>query len=122
MTIESEVIKSKGLVVTRVKGKMKLDEFESSQWALKENPDFDPSFDHLFDMSGVDDIDDVSAQNIKRIAHIRIFSPTSRRAVIAPDDLTYGLSRMYEVFSKANDSNLGVFRNREDAVNWLNRK
>ena len=119
MTIDSEIIKSKRLVITTVKGLMKADELESSQWNLQKHPDFDPTFDHLFDMSSVVDIEDISAQNIKRIAHIRIFSPDSRRAVVAPDDLAYGFSRMYEVFSKATDSNFGIFRIMDDAINWL---
>ena len=119
MTIFSEVLKSKRIVITRVQGPLSVEDLEAKQLELKNNPDFDPSFNHLFDMSGVTRMEDVSAAVVKRIAQIRIFSPDSRRAVVAPDDLTYGYSRMYEVFSKANDSNLAVVRNEEQAMDWL---
>lgn len=122
MTISSEVLKSKRIVITRVQGTLRIGEFEAKQLELKKNPDFDPSFNHLFDMSGVTWMEDVTASVVKRIAQTRIFSPTSRRAIVAPDDLTYGFSRMYEVFSKANDSNLAVVRNEEQAMAWLEEK
>jgi len=119
MPIVSEVIKSRRLVISRANGQLCVDDLEARQQDLKKNPDFDPSFNHLFDMRGVIRIEDVSAHVVKRIAQVRIFSPLSRRAIVAPDDLAFGLSRMYEVFSRSLDSNLAVFRNVKDAMEWL---
>ena len=47
---------------------------------------------------------------------------TDRRVVVAPGDLEFGLSRVYEVFSSSTEANFAVFRNREEAIDWLEKK
>jgi hypothetical protein len=42
-----------------------------------------------------------------------------RTAVVAPDDVTYGLSRMGQVYLEDLPLEFQVFRNREDALSWL---
>ncbi|MDH3643223.1 MAG: hypothetical protein OES38_14070 [Gammaproteobacteria bacterium] len=43
----------------------------------------------------------------------------TRMAVIAPDDLRYGLSRAYEAYVDDQAVATGVFRNRSEAEAWL---
>ena len=43
-------------------------------------------------------------------------------AIYAPDDLAYGLSRMYEFYSNQGPETARVFRAKENAINWLTRK
>ena len=42
-----------------------------------------------------------------------------RMAVVAPTDLSYGLSRMFEVFREQDGVETHSFRTEEDAVMWL---
>ncbi len=122
MPIHSEILKSRKLIVTKVEGFLTLKEFTRKQKLLSEDPEFDPGHDHLFDMSGVTGVEDITASMLKDISSVRIFSESSRRAVVAPGDLEFGLSRMYEVFSHSTDDNFSVFRNVEDALAWLERR
>lgn len=119
MAIFTEVIKARRLVITRAEGFLALKDLEEKQKALLHYPDFDPLFDHLFDMSGVTSVEDIRTSELERLASVRIFSISSRRAIVAPGDLVYGFSRMYEVFSKSTEENYAVFRNNEDALEWL---
>ncbi len=48
--------------------------------------------------------------------------PFGRCAVIAPDDLTYGLGRMFQGFAWPMFTSIHVFRNNADAGTWLNEK
>ena len=47
------------------------------------------------------------------------FSPPSRVAIVATEDLAFGLSRMYEAFRAQDMVDIEIFRNEQDAHNWL---
>jgi hypothetical protein len=122
MTIKIEIDKSRKLVITRAVGLLTFKELETRQKALLDEPEFDPSFDHLFDLSGVTSSEEITTSQIEAISRVRIFSTPSRRAIVAPGDLLFGFSRMYEVFSNSTEENYSVFRNPEDAMEWLREK
>ena len=109
-------------MVSRAIGVLVLDELADRQMKLLDHPEFDPSYDHLFDMSGVTGVEDIRTSELESFALVRIFSYTSRRAIVAPEDLVYGYARMYEVFSHSSEDNLAVFRNEDEAMAWLEAK
>jgi hypothetical protein len=43
----------------------------------------------------------------------------SRVAVLAPRDISYGLARMFEVYTDATETNFCVFRDLHKAADWL---
>jgi hypothetical protein len=45
-----------------------------------------------------------------------------RCAIVAPEDLTYGLGRMFQGFSWPVFTGMRVFRTHADAINWLNEE
>jgi hypothetical protein len=46
-------------------------------------------------------------------------SSNSRVAVLAPRDIAYGLARMFEVYTDAAETNFSVFRDLNEAADWL---
>ena len=40
-------------------------------------------------------------------------------AIVAPDDLTFGFFRMYEVYRQEDQIKLNVFRSEQEAIDWL---
>ena len=46
-------------------------------------------------------------------------SSNSRVVVLAPRDISYGLARMFEVYSGAAENKFGVFRDLHEAADWL---
>ncbi len=42
-----------------------------------------------------------------------------RTAIVAPRDLEYGVSRMFEILGERPNMSLQVFRDRSDALTWL---
>jgi hypothetical protein len=75
----------------------------------------------LFDLScGVEA--EFDREQIRRIAQTarELPKPESLRvAIVASDDLVYGLSRMYEAFREDPHTELRVFRSKADAAVWL---
>ena len=54
------------------------------------------------------------------MAAARVELGTSRMAILAPNDLEFGLGRMWQVFAdKKWDGTSKIFRGRENAVSWL---
>ena len=45
------------------------------------------------------------------------FPSTSRRALVAPEGLMYGIARMYQMVQ--GDDNIYVFQVRDEALTWL---
>ena len=43
----------------------------------------------------------------------------SKIAVLAPRDITYGFARMYQVYSGESNDNYRIFRDAQEAVDWL---
>ena len=46
-------------------------------------------------------------------------APGSKVAIVAPDDLSFGLARMFEVYREDGVLQNTVFRNFEEAIAWL---
>jgi len=86
-------------------------------------------FHECMDMSGVTEIVDATDQNMKALAQLAVQAddpaqPT-RLAIIARQDLHFGLGRMYETYRSMQPKNareVSVFRSREDALRWLTQE
>jgi len=42
-----------------------------------------------------------------------------KTAIVAPEDLSYGLSKLYESYSEHSPETIMVFREAKDALEWL---
>ena len=63
-------------------------------------------------------------EEIKQIAEYAgklIASSATRVALLAPEDLSYGLARMYQAYQDTENKapDFKVFRSREEALSWL---
>jgi hypothetical protein len=83
-------------------------------------------YDECVDMLAVTDIEAATDSNMKALAELsaRMDDPSakSKFAIIAREDLHYGLARMYEAYRSMQPKNtrtLAIFRTLEDALSWL---
>ena len=114
-----KIDKERRLVISTGAGILTMAETLAHQSKLAIDPDFDPGFSQLMDFTQVTQIE-LSANDIRRLAQRSVFSPQSRRAFIMPNDVTYGLGRMYEILREAaGEHGIGVFRNLEGALDWI---
>ena len=114
-----KIDKERRLVLSSGSGVFDLDEARSHQERLLADPEFDPTYSQLMDFTHVTRIE-LTAADIQHLAVRNIFSPDSRRALLVPNDLAYGLGRMYEILrGAAGERGIRVFRNLEDALDWV---
>ncbi len=86
---------------------------------LAKDPKFDPSFSQLFDFRDVTSVG-LNSQHVIQIAEIRVFSPESKRAIVAPDPVKFGMARMYEAYrAPKGDRRIEVFADYQEALDWL---
>lgn len=78
----------------------------------------------LWDMTNAD-VNRISTQEVNKIADLPLYKAERRmggkNAIVAPDQLAYGLSRIYETVVGLQNQpfETRVFRNLEDACAWL---
>lgn len=64
---------------------------------------------------------DLDLDDMKKLASYcqENFVKPSRFALVAPEDLFFGISRMYEVYRKDKNSITKVFRTEDEAREWI---
>lgn len=77
---------------------------------------FSPAFSQIVDFSKLTTIE-LSSPDIEQLARKPVFAPESRRAFFASSDLLYGLSRIFQAYSKTQ--NVAVFRGLKEALGWI---
>ena len=60
---------------------------------------------------------ELSSDQIMTLAHQRVFAPESRRALVVASSLHYGLGRMFQAYTEAQ--NISVFQRLDEAVEWV---
>lgn len=128
MPIDYSIDHEKRLVLTRSYGKLTDDEILAYQRDVWSRDDV-AGYDELVDLSGVEEFDTLSASKLREIAALAAGMDTpdskSRFAMVAPQGLHFGLSRMYEAFRQLNPGStksVRTFTRREDAIAWLELK
>lgn len=97
-------------------------ELLGSYGSLVQEPDYDPTLDDLVDMRGVQRLE-VSTEAVRRL--VDLFTPidpegvTTRLAIVAAKDETFGMARMYEILRSDAPEQIRVFRHRAEAEAWL---
>jgi hypothetical protein len=67
---------------------------------------------------------DLSMNEIQNIAEYgkEKFTKPNNAAIVAPQDLAYGVLRAFEVYRKQEHAHARVFRTRQEALAWLEKQ
>ena len=113
-----------GYFVSKFTGEITDDELLNSYKEYFEDEEWIPLSVELVDLSEIDRTT-VTSDGINRFARyienqlIERGINTYYTAVYAPHDLTYGLSRIYDVMTNESPESVMVFRQLSDAVSWI---
>jgi hypothetical protein len=110
---------SRRLVTTRVWGAATDEDIYEHGRQLRADPQYDPTFRQLADMSGITEIL-VTTGTIEEISRGGLFVPGTPRAFVASsNDAVFGLLRKYELHADILGQNVKVFRDLQAAKLWL---
>ena len=114
--------KERKLVITTAWGDCNADDVLEFRKQVLKDRDFDPSFSQLADFTGVTKVD-VSPDEVRMLATKSPFSTQSRRALVADNQMIFGLSKMFGILRNLRGEKLiRVFRTRNEALDWLLEK
>ena len=90
--------------------------------AIRKHPDFNADFDELIDASGVTSFD-VPSDDVRELAsHDSPFHAHAKRVLVAPQDLVFGLGRMFQTFGSERRPHFIVVRTLDEAYRRLGRE
>lgn len=121
MPITFRIDKESGVVYTTINGHASTDEIIEGLRNFMNHPDFKPGLNGIADLRN-SDLDTFSA-DVQRIADLLIeyrnkIGP-SRTAVLVSKDVTFGMTREFQVFAGQSSVETAIFRDMEEAVRWL---
>lgn len=114
-----EIDKRRRLVITTALEQFAVADGLAHQERLLKDPDFDPTFSQIMDVTRID-FSGVTADDIRKLAERNVFSPGSRRAIVVSSTFVYGFGRMFEMLREnAGESGIRIFRDMDDAIDWI---
>ena len=120
MPIDYVIDKKLGTIFMRATGEFTDNDLLDCQQRVSEDSAFDPEYLQLVDYSQVKQFS-VTKEGLQLMASRTHVGVGSRRAIIAPTDISFGMSRMSLTYRELRDQFPGgaVFRTKDEAVRWL---
>ena len=111
-----------GVVRVRYVGRMTPSMLISAREAFVADPDFVPGMNFMADFTE-GTLSEFSSDDLRRVGvhgrQIALDWGPHRTAVVAPSDVDYGLSRMFQMLGRRPGLTLHVFRDMTEAEAWL---
>ncbi len=120
MPIISQIDSSLGVVFSTFQGVVTPNDILAQVEMFKNDPAFQPSFNHLIDTRGTTRFD-VPFAEIHAVSSHSAFNEKSRRAVVVEDTEIRGAARVYQILreDQKKPDKMKVFRNMAEARRWL---
>lgn len=119
MGVHVTVDVSQRLVLSTFSGELTDADVVGAASLIRSHPDFDPGFSEILDYSGVTAAS-VSTSVVQELSRREsLYNLASVHAIIAPQDVIFGLARMAQVFGEKTKPNVVVVRSMEEAREFL---
>ena len=119
MPISYEVIETKKLLIMTLVGEVSLDEITAMQNEMTTDASVRTCVRCLVDLESSIPADDSPSWMRSIAAQTKARGDLVQMAIVAPDDLRYGLSRAYEAYVNEATYETHVFKTRSEADEWL---
>ncbi len=123
MAILTKIESESGIVIHDVEGKTTISDFIAAFERLTENPDYRLNYNVIWNLTTAD-LDSLTGADIQLLSkgikeRMKDREPGYKVAFVAGEDLEFGLSNMYKVYSEEMPLEIKIFRRFEDAVEWV---
>jgi hypothetical protein len=108
------------LLVSSFHGILSSERFRAWTRDLLALPGFDPAFDHLIDLARVETIE-FEGRDFAILAQDDAVVRTGKRAIVAPTNLLFGISRTAAGWMSNTRPDTQVFREIDSALEWIGR-
>jgi hypothetical protein len=122
MPIVHRVDRALGVVFATASGSLGDEELLDFAQKTANDPEFRSGVHELIDLRAAD-VSQITSRGLRRAAEIFAAFDSgpshARIAFVAPADVVFGLSRMYQAFRSDSPAEIGVFRELHEARAWL---
>lgn len=121
MSMDLRYDKHKKILYCLCAGAASIEEFDATMALIVSADEYPPDVSVLWNVQAID-ANTFDVTMVAQIASIRKAYPTrgdSKLAIVASDDIHFGLSRMYEMMTDEMPQGVHVFRSMADAEQWL---
>ena len=121
MTIQYQIDRSIRRITTRAFAEVTTEEVREHFDELLADPSYEPGLDALVDLVdcetllGIDQLRSVAEHATADLSSLRF----GRLAIVVVSDALFGMVRMFHTLSEAAFSDAQVFRDRDQALQWL---
>ncbi len=125
MAVSTRIDEERGLAIQEIRGDLSTDEILKAQHELYVELGFDPSNPCLWDATQGNVASAMSGLEMQSAAtrgsDLWDRMAGGRTAILVASEADYGMGRMYEQLAADMPRELGVFRDRDEALAWLLR-
>ena len=125
MPIEIDFLRNKNILRITLTGQPTTENLNTAFTKITTSTEYPPTIDAIWDLRKAD-VKSADDKLIRHIIELRQKYPQRtqcKSALIASDDLTYGMSRMFQMMSENKLSQeMMVFRDYEEGEKWLLQK
>ena len=118
MSVTYHIDKGTNVLFAKANGELTAKDILAFRRAAVEDPDFDPHLDSIFDFLDINGIE-MSGDEVRELTLSAVFHERSRRALVVPSKVMYGISRMYSLYIRADSDVMKVFYDMNEARRWL---
>ena len=118
MPITYEIDAARGVVFTTFQGVVTKEDALALFERLRRDSAFQPGFKQLVDTRGTTR-HDLTADDMHIVASCSAFDANACRAIVAEQDIIFGMYRMYETIRDSKSGQVRVYRDMENALHWL---
>lgn len=122
MAISYRIDEAKGVVITTATGVLTDDDLLQHKERLTVEPRWKPGMRELSDIRRIERLE-VTALGVKSLVshdersadRLRSF----RLAIVTADEVVFGMGRMYQMMTERNVPHVRIFRDMDEAIEWL---
>ena len=118
MATSYKIDKDLGVVYSTASGVATDGDLLAHQYQLSHDPDFQPYFRQLLDAREITSLN-VTPEGIRALIAGNPWGNGARRALVAADETTFGMARMFELSRPNPQDEFRVFRTMDEARAWL---
>jgi hypothetical protein len=118
MPVSYSIDLERGLVTTLLEGVVTLQDLAAMRALVKADKDFQPHLRSLIDATRMTGFA-FNSSDLRRILNSSSLGRDSRRAIIGTPGLGFGLGRMMEILNDERGPKTRVFRDADEAIEWL---
>jgi len=123
MSIDTKVDQKSNTIIRTVTGKLTVADVKQAFAASLSHPDFKTNMHVIWDLNQADGSNLSTNQLIEVVEYIRnnsnVRGANYKIILVAPADLSFGLSRMFEGYGNNLPEPIHVLRNMDEAYRWI---